>query len=108
MSYASLLNTTCDIEQVTLTSDGMGSHTEAWAVLHNDIPTRVFDMTADERESMYQRESVLVTHKFYIEAQANMSEAKRVVHDATNYNIHSVREMGGRPGLMVLVTELVK
>lgn len=107
MSYIGLLNSTCDVENPTLTTDGMGGHTTAWAVLHNDLACRMFDVSAKE-QAIYGREGVVVTHRFYIEYQNDITEDCRILHNAIYYNIQGVRDMAAEQRCMVLETERVK
>ena len=91
MSFTGLLNRTCNIQRKTLTADGRGGATSAWANVYTSIPCRISTQSGQEKE-IYARETNNIFRNMYIEYSANytITEQDRVVSDSITWDIASI------------------
>ena len=107
MSFMSLLNKRCDIQQTSNTDDAYGTFTKTWTNRHDQLACRVVPLTGTE-QAIFDRESVRVTHKIFVPYKSDIVEADRVVFDSENYMIHYVRNPGHMNHHLELECELIR
>ncbi|MBT3393055.1 MAG: head-tail adaptor protein [Elusimicrobiaceae bacterium] len=94
MSFESLLNTTCDIQEKTETQDAQtGEMVASWANVFTDLDCRIVDknfVDSKTSSSLYQKS----THMLYMEYKDIMPTTHRFVIDSENYKIYGISDMG--------------
>jgi SPP1 family predicted phage head-tail adaptor len=88
------------IEQETLTGDGMGGGTSAWAA-HVSLWAEVVPKSARERLQAGQVEAT-ATHTFCIRRRADITESMRITWRGEVYNIRAI----ALPALRALYMEI--
>ena len=106
MSFRGLLNTTCNVERPTRTTDSMGGYTATWTVIHLGVSCRLFEAGTEERE-LYGREGVKVTHRLYIESIDGLLEDDTVIIGAAKYNVKAIKPMAGDARYLQIALERV-
>lgn len=106
MSFAGLMNTTCDIERPTRTSDGMGGYVLTWVAAFSGVPCRLFEVDTKE-QVMFGREGVRVSHRLYMEHFAGLLEDDTVLIGAERFAIKGIKPMAGTDRFLQLVVDRV-
>ena len=106
MSFRSLLNKRCDIEQVSNSQDDYGTPVETWTKRHDQLACRVVPLTGTE-QAIFDRDSVRSTHKIFTQYKSGIITADRVLFDSDYYQIHLVRNPGNINHHLELECELI-
>ncbi len=110
MSFRSLLNKRCDVEQVTDTIDAYGTSTRAWAIRHRSLACRVIPLNrADSVEqSIRDKESVKRLVKIMTEYKSGITETDRILFSSSYYHIKLVRNPGNMHHHLEIECELIE
>lgn len=93
------------IQEKTLTSDGMGGNTEAWATFAI-VRAAIWPVSAKERVSNQQLEHE-ITHKIRVRYFSGVTAAMRVVFDSRTFEILSIVNWEERNITLDLICEEV-
>ena len=109
MSFDSLLNKTCKIQELTNTQDSTtGQMVKSWTDKYINVKCRRDQASGGEFES---DNSILkrATHIFFMRNNYTIAEGKnRIVFDGKNYNVLLVGDAGGHGHHFEIETELVE
>ena len=106
MSLKTLLNKTCQINQITYTqASASGQQTVTTAVLQSALPCRLRTRTVSERKYSMPAYA-LATHSIYIPAKSGLYGKKlSVIIDGNTYDVIGLIDMGGAERLFCLYAE---
>lgn len=106
MSVKSLLNKTCQVNQITYTqSSASGQQTVTSTVLETSLPCRLRTRTVSERKYSMPAYA-LATHSIYVQAKSSLYGKKlSVLIDGNTYDVIGLINMGGEDRLFCLYAE---
>ncbi len=106
MSVKSLLNKTCQVNQITYTqASASGQQTVTSTVLESGLPCRLRTRTVSERKYSMPAYA-LATHSIYVAAKSSLYGKKlSVVIDGNTYDVIGLINMGGEDRLFCLYAE---
>ena len=89
MSFASLLNSTVNVQRKTETADGQGGYTTTWAVLHRNVPCRFQALTSRELILSYDKASVFANYYVHLEHR-DVAEGDRLYLGTRAFDVKMV------------------
>lgn len=106
MSVKSLLNKTCQVNQITYTqASASGQQTVTSTVLESGLPCRLRTRTVSERKYSMPAYA-LATHSIYVAAKSSLYGKKlSVVIEGNTYDVIGLINMGGEDRLFCLYAE---
>lgn len=108
MSFQSLLDNSLDIKRESLTTDGMGGYTRAYAVLYTNVRCR-FETTSRKAEilALGGKADVYPDYYVYMEYLSAIKEGDHIIFDSRTFEIKLVEDWSERGKYMRLsVVEL--
>ncbi|WP_424244677.1 head-tail adaptor [Elusimicrobium posterum] len=108
MSFASLLNTVCDLEITKPEQqNSTGENKDNWEVLYRNVKCRLRNRSVDERVSSTAK-YMNSTHALYTEyLKINPAITRAVIKDKV-YNITGILNMGGGHEYLCLYLEVME
>lgn len=94
MSFAGLMTNTCTVRRMTVTQDAFGGEVQTWAVASTGNACRLMAKSASER-AMSGSTGVAVTHKLFLSAGVDVTEADVIEIDSTEYEVKFVNNVHG-------------
>ena len=108
MSFSSLLDNSMDIKRESLTADGMGGYTKAYAVLYTNVKCR-FETTSRKTEilALGGKADVYPDYIVYMEYRSGIKEGDHIIYHSRTFEIKLVGDWSERGKYMPLeVVEL--
>lgn len=95
MSYASLLNLTCDIQGKTVTYSSTGSPSTAWADKETNVKCGIQPASGGLVSAGYA-ERLNITHVGFFLIEADIVAGDKVIVGSTEYTVKRVFDAAGR------------
>lgn len=95
MSYASLLNLTCDIQEKTTTYSATGSPTETYANKNTDVKCGIQPTSGGLVSAEYAKKNNITHDGFFLIGEDVVADDK-VVENGTEYIVKRVFDAAGR------------
>lgn len=92
MSFRGLLNTTVNIKRKTLTADGQGGHTSAWATIYRRVPCRFNALGSPETTLTYDKQAVFANYYVYLEHLTGIKEEDRLVLGSREFEVKLIQD----------------
>jgi SPP1 family predicted phage head-tail adaptor len=108
MSFQVLLDNSCDIKRESLTADGMGGYTQAYAVLYLNVKCR-FESTSRKTEilALGGKADVYPDYYVYLEYRSGIAEGDHIIFESRTFEVKLVEDWSERGKYMRLsVVEL--
>jgi len=108
MSFSALLDNSMNIKRESLTGDGMGGYTKAYAILYTNVRCR-FETTSRKTEilALGGKADAYPDYYVYLEYRSGIKEGDHIIHDSRTFEIKLVEDWSERGKYMRLsVVEL--
>lgn len=93
MSFAGMLDTTCNIIRLVGTDDGQGGQTTTDVVLYRRVPCRFESLSGSKAQATYAKLQPLPDFLVYMEHQSGIKEGDRVVDSRSReYGIRLIED----------------
>jgi head-tail adaptor len=92
MSFASLLNSTVNIQRETQTADGQGGYTSAWTVLHYRIKCRFQALGSKEAMLTYDKATVFANYFVFMEHLSDIAEGDRLYLGTRAFDVKLIQD----------------
>lgn len=97
MSFAALLDNTCDIFRQGLTSDSQGGWTDAGdSILYRRVPCRFENLTKRVEITAYDKTAVFPDYYVYIEYRSGIKEGYRILFESRQFEIKLIEDWSER------------
>jgi len=103
MSFSALLDNSMDIKRESLTADGMGGYTKAYAILYTNVRCR-FETTSRKTEilALGGKADAYPDYYVYMEYRSGIKEGEHIIHDSRTFEIKLVEDWSERGKYMRL------
>jgi SPP1 family predicted phage head-tail adaptor len=99
------LNRLIDIEDLTVTTDGMGSSVESWSTYKSNVWAAIWPVSAKERIQAGKQE-LEITHRIRIRYISGITADMRIKYGTAYFNIISIINVGTEDRMIdILATE---
>lgn len=87
-----VMPSTCTIQTVTRTSDGMGGYTEAWANTYTGVICRLMPMASDTSRQDGDQFGVVAGYVLTVEWDQDIAPGYRVIFSSDTYEVLRVND----------------
>lgn len=105
MSFDSLLNRTCTIQEKENTFSATGSPTKTWSDKETNAKCAIQTISGEDG-SQEQYEKLNVTHFAFFKTAADIVAGNRIISDSVNYTVKRVDDAAGRDHHKEVLLEL--
>ncbi len=106
MSFATMLDTTCDIEQDVDVADGQGGYTTTQSTIHANVPCRFASLDKKLEITAYNKTAVFPDYFVFMEYLA-IDETMRIKWEGRTFEINHIRDWSHQNRMLkIAVTEI--
>lgn len=106
MSYNSLRNRTCTIQEKTLTASATGAQTKTWANKATSVKYTVQTISGGDVSEEWAENSG-ITHIAFFEISDDIVKGNKVIDGTTEYIVKRIDDAGGRGHHKEVMMELL-
>ena len=105
MSFRSLLDRTCTIQEKTVSQSDTGSPTKTWADKATNVDCAIQTISGEEA-SQARSEKLNVTHFMFFEFSADVVAGNKIIENSIEYIVKRVDDGAGRGHHKEILAEL--